>query len=59
MGVVELKVVDEDGGEAAGHPDADVEQEDGQEAQELPRKGHLALHHLNRFANSWMRKDRY
>ena len=40
-----FKVVDEDGGEAAGHPDADVEQEDGQEAQELPGQGHLPLHH--------------
>ena len=36
--------MDEDGGEAAGHPNTDVEQEDGQEAHELPGQGLLLLH---------------
>ena len=39
-----FKVVDEDGGEAACHPDADVEHEERQEAQELSGQGTLSFH---------------
>ena len=44
LGVGVLEVVDEDGGEAAHHPDADVEQEKWKEAQKLSAKSSLPAH---------------
>ena len=39
-----FNIVYEDGGEAASQADADVEEEEGEEAEELPGEGLLPLH---------------
>ena len=39
-----FEVVDEDGGKAGGHADADVQQEQGQEAHELLEQCRLRPH---------------
>ena len=53
LGVGVLEVVDEDGGEAAHHPDAHVQKEKWYEAQKLPTKSFF-FSHIARLADQYL-----
>ena len=45
LGLAVLKVMDEDGGEAAHHPDADMQKKKGKETKKLSSKSSFLTHY--------------
>ena len=54
-----LEVVDEDGGEAPHHPDADVEEEKWKEAQKLASKSFLLTHYCSTDSRHFIKCARF